>query len=228
MPPWLQPALDPDTPPSWSMLGLRLGLAVLFGVLVAWVYRWSRPQTVDNRSFPGTLLLLCVLIAMLTQVIGDSVARAFSLVGALSIVRFRTVVQDTQDTAFVIFAVAIGMAIGAGQPAVAVAGTVAVGIAAALLRERRLRHEAGVLLQHYRLEVRLGWSKEAETALKEILAAHGADVRLSGGGTARQGSAMNLAFDVDLPDGADLTRLIAELNKVDSVQSIEFQRHAPE
>ena len=49
-------------------------------------------------------------IAMVTQVTGQNVALAFSLVGALSIVRFRTVVQDTNDTAFVIFAVAGGMA----------------------------------------------------------------------------------------------------------------------
>ena len=54
---------------------------------------------------------------MVTQVIGDNVARAFSLVGALSIVRFRTVVRDTQDTAYVIFAVAVGMAVGANHPA---------------------------------------------------------------------------------------------------------------
>ena len=50
-------------------------------------------------------MLLSILIAMVTQVIGDNIARAFSLVGALSIVRFRTVVRDTQDTAYVIFAV---------------------------------------------------------------------------------------------------------------------------
>ena len=49
-------------------------------------------------------------IAMVTQVTGQNVALAFSLVGALSIVRFRTVVQDTNDTAFVIFAVAGGTA----------------------------------------------------------------------------------------------------------------------
>jgi hypothetical protein len=58
-----------------------------------------------GTSFPITLALLSVLIAMSTQVIGDNVARAFSLVGALSIVRFRTVVRDTKDTAYVIFAV---------------------------------------------------------------------------------------------------------------------------
>ena len=55
----------------------------------------------EAESFTVTLVLLTILIAMVTQVIGDNVARAFSLVGALSIVRFRTVVRDTQDTAYV-------------------------------------------------------------------------------------------------------------------------------
>ena len=75
-------------------------------------------------------MLLSILIAMVTQVIGDNVARAFSLVGALSIVRFRTVVRDTVDTAFVIFAVAVGMAVGANHPSVALSGIAIVGLAA--------------------------------------------------------------------------------------------------
>ena len=70
----------------------------------------------EAESFTVTLVLLTILIAMVTQVIGDNVARAFSLVGALSIVRFRTVVRDTQDTAYVIFAVAVGMAVGSESP----------------------------------------------------------------------------------------------------------------
>ena len=85
---------------------LRLVLAALLGGVVALVYRRSRFEPAS--SFTATLVLLSILIAMVTQVVGDNVARAFSLVGALSIVRFRTVVRDTQDTAYVIFAVAIG------------------------------------------------------------------------------------------------------------------------
>ena len=81
-------------------------------------------------------MLLAVLIAMVTQVIGDSVARAFSLVGALSIVRFRTVVRDTQDTAFVIFAVVVGMAVGARDPWVALIGLAIVGAAAFVMAPR--------------------------------------------------------------------------------------------
>ncbi|MET0213301.1 MAG: hypothetical protein ABW292_09880, partial [Vicinamibacterales bacterium] len=68
---------------------LRLVLAALLGGVVALVYRRSRFEPAS--SFTVTLVLLSILIAMVTQVVGDNVARAFSLVGALSIVRFRTV-----------------------------------------------------------------------------------------------------------------------------------------
>ena len=73
---------------------------------------------------------------MVTQVIGDNVARAFSLVGALSIVRFRTVVRDTQDTAFVIFAVVVGMAVGARDLVWPASASSSIGAAAFLMRPK--------------------------------------------------------------------------------------------
>src|SRR5947207_12067018 len=115
---------------------VRLLLAWALGGAVAWVYCRTRRDSEVAPSFPTTLVLLSILIAIVTQVIGDNVARAFSLVGALSIVRFRTVVRDTQDTAYVIFAVAIGMAIGANHPSVALCGLAVVGGAAVMLRRR--------------------------------------------------------------------------------------------
>ena len=112
-----------------AVLG-RLVAAMLLGVVVAWIYKRTRPASDTSSSLAVTLVLLSILIAMVTQVIGDNVARAFSLVGALSIVRFRTVVRDTVDTAFVIFAVAVGMAVGASHASVALSGIVIVGVAA--------------------------------------------------------------------------------------------------
>ncbi|MEO6567996.1 MAG: DUF4956 domain-containing protein [Opitutaceae bacterium] len=112
---------------------MRLFAALIFGGAVAWIYRRARGAAASSGSFPGTLVLLAVLIAMVTQVIGDNVARAFSLVGALSIVRFRTVVRDTQDTAYVIFAVVIGMSVGSQNLWVAGIGLIVVGVAAWLL-----------------------------------------------------------------------------------------------
>ena len=95
----------------------RLGLALAGGFVVAGVYVLGiGRRREETATLPTTLVLLTIVIAMVTLVIGNNMARAFGLVGALSIVRFRTVVEDTRDTAFVIFAVVVGMAIGAGYP----------------------------------------------------------------------------------------------------------------
>src|SRR5690349_3308664 len=135
---------------------LRLVLAMILGGVVAWVYKHTRDLTDASPTFPATLVLLSVLIAMVTQVIGDNVARAFSLVGALSIVRFRTVVRDTQDTAFVIFAVVVGMAVGASDVWVAGIGLVVVGTAAAIMRPKGFVPGGALPDDTFTLTLRLG------------------------------------------------------------------------
>src|SRR3954447_21862007 len=135
MPEALAPLIDFNTG-ALVLMFVRLVLALVLGLAIAWVYRRARGLNGEAESFGVTLVLLTILIAIVTQVIGDNVARAFSLVGALSIVRFRTVVRDTQDTAYVIFAVAVGMAVGAGHPWLAIAAILVVGFAAYVMRAR--------------------------------------------------------------------------------------------
>src|SRR6185436_20492847 len=146
----MPPSSSTNTLPSWLQQSFTVGagtgsighllwrlvVAFLLGCVVAGIYRSTHRDEPITPSFPRTLVLLSILIAMVTQVIGESVARAFGLVGALSIVRFRTVVRDTQDTAFVIFAVIVGMACGAGTYSIAAVGLVVGGVAAALVRTR--------------------------------------------------------------------------------------------
>lgn len=185
MPDWLSPLADSGV--SWQVLVIRLILAAFFGGLVGAIHRGTRDMARVSHSFPGTLALLCVLIAMVTQVIGTNVALAFSLVGALSIVRFRTAVQDTRDTAFVIFAVVNGMAIGAGQPAVAVVGTIVVGYMAFLLRDPPA-HRTTMRRRLYDVDVRLGWSPEAESLLRQMLVRLDPEAEIVEGGTAKKGA----------------------------------------
>lgn len=200
---------------------LRLVAALLIGCTVMGVYRLSRPSGTDAGTFPATLVLLCVLIAMVTQVIGDNVARAFSLVGALSIVRFRTVVRDTLDTAFVIFAVAAGMAIGAGQPAVAVCGTLVVGAAAILLSGRT--RNVIPMDRDAIVTVRMSWSPDLEATVVQLLGKHASEVQAISASTARQGTAMDLAFRVKLLAASKPTELLAELNRVEGIHSVELE-----
>lgn len=226
MPEWLNRTFDVSASVSWETLVVRLLAALTFGLAITVVYRGTRHASDQSGTFPATLVLLCVLIAMVTQVIGDNVARAFSLVGALSIVRFRTVVRDTKDTAFVIFAVAVGMAAGAGQPLVAVCGLAVVGLAALLFRDRSdfLTPFARETL----LTVKLGWSAALEALVVETLSKHASEIEPLGVSTARHGTAMELSFRARLHPTTRPTELVAELNGLDGVQSVELTAQRPE
>jgi len=221
MPDWLSPLADSGV--SWQVLVIRLILAAFFGGLVGAIHRGTRDMARVSHSFPGTLALLCVLIAMVTQVIGTNVALAFSLVGALSIVRFRTAVQDTRDTAFVIFAVVNGMAIGAGQPAVAVVGTIVVGCAAWLLRDPPA-HRTTTRRRLYDLDIRLGWSPEAESLLRQMLVRLDPEAEIVEGGTAKKGAFLSLTYRLRLPRDSQLSAVIAELRGIETVQSVELRK----
>ena len=106
---------------------LRLILSFALSIFIVNIYLWTHAK-VPQKSFTDTLIILCMLISVVMVIIGDSIARAFSLVGALSIIRFRTAIQDPRDIGFVFYALAVGMAVGAGNPSVAILATFLIGI----------------------------------------------------------------------------------------------------
>ncbi len=219
MPDWLA-EIASGPPISARQTLVRLVGALVLGWIVAWVYRATRPESRASHSFQATLLLLAVLIAIVTQVIGNNTARAFSLVGALSIVRFRTVVQDTQDTAFVIFAVVMGMAAGAGDIWMSVFGLVIVSAAAFAMKTRR----AGVLpAPGYSLTLRVGLGHDVGEIVRGPFASHVGRHRLVSMETARQGTAVEAAYQVEFRPGGSAEALLKTLNRVDGVQSVQLQ-----
>ena len=94
---------------------INILVAFVLGFIVAVIYRITSHHKATNPTFMLTLAILSMVVALVMMVIGNSIARAFSLVGALSIIRFRTAVKDTRDIAYVFFALAAGMAAGIGN-----------------------------------------------------------------------------------------------------------------
>jgi hypothetical protein len=221
MPEWLNGAVGGDGDVAPDKLAVRLVLAAVLGAAVATVYALTRRKTRSEAApFFATLVLLTVLIALVTQVIGNSVARAFSLVGALSIVRFRTVVDDTRDTSFVIFAVAVGMAVGAGFPALALVGIPVVGLTAALLS---LWGGTGAVAQPAKLVVRLANGTDPEGVLAAAFAKHLKEHKFQAADTAKQGAAVDFTYLVRPKPGVAPVALIGELNRIEGVQSVEWR-----
>ena len=224
----LAPFLTFD-PAGLLVLFVRLVLALGLGHAIAVIYRRSRPLNEEAESFVVTLVLLTILIAMVTQVIGDNVARAFSLVGALSIVRFRTVVRDTQDTAYVIFAVAVGMAVGANHPSVALCGLVVVGVAALTMKFRNGTSMLPVSGEGtFLLTVRLTLGLDPETVLGEPLKRWISSRRLVSVETARQGLSIDVAYNAVIRDEHSAGELVTALNRLEGVQSVTLRRTGSE
>lgn len=215
-------ANEPAVPPLYLLV--RLIVAMALGWIVALVYRRTRPPTHVDPSIPATLLLLSILIAMVTQVVGTNIARAFSLVGALSIVRFRTVVADTQDTAFVIFAVVVGMSVGAADLWVALSGLFVVSFAAILMRDRLRSAPAG--LPPFVLNVRVGLGHDMNALLASTIGAHAKVHRLLSIGTAKQGMAIEASYETLLNAEGSAEELVKALNRLDGVQNVELQRQS--
>jgi uncharacterized membrane protein YhiD involved in acid resistance len=231
MPEWLTESWRNQGEVNAWVLMLRLSLAFALGGAVASIYRWTHPhangeqEEAPAQSFLATLVLLTIIIAVSTQVIGDNVARAFSLVGALSIVRFRTVVQDTRDTAFVIFAVVIGMAVGAGYWLVALIGLVITGLAAFVMRPRRQQTtKTERVWPVITLAVRLGLGRDPQQTLGGLFDDWLERCDLRTIATARQGSALDLTYDISLSDGRSPADLVKALSQVEGVQHIELRR----
>jgi Domain of unknown function (DUF4956) len=224
MPDWLHDSLANGSDPSLAVLAWRVGMAMALGATVATIYRWARRGEAVQPTFLTTLVLLATVIAMATQVIGDNVARAFSLVGALSVVRFRTVVKDTQDTAFVIFAVVVGMASGANHLVVALVGMGIVAAASPVLWPRR-RSDAWVAAESS-VALRITPEEGVQAAAGQILSASTDRCDLTSVGTARQGSALDLSYRIRLRAGCSPAAMVAALHALKGVESVDLRREA--
>ncbi len=203
-------------------MAIRLGTALLFGIVIAALYHYTRPPEGQGTSFPMTILLLCVLIAMVTQVIGDSVARAFSLVGTLSIVRFRTVVRDTQDTAYVILSVIVGMAVGAKNPWVAIIGIAVVALAELLFR--LVRRTNAPAHPEYTLRLRLSPDHDPDTLLNAALGKDILTRELISIGTLDKQDGTEGIWRLQPRPGSDPAALIQRLTAISGVRSARLLR----
>ena len=222
MPDWLINDLTNGADVTWKVVTLRLLIAAAGGIAVAGTCYVSRKRApVSVLPLAATLVLLTILVAMTALVIGNSVAKAFSLVGALSIVRFRTVVDDTRDTAFVIYAVVVGMGVGSGQFGVCLIGIPIVSLAAIALASIGSQ-QTGVANEH-RLEIRMASGHDPVALLTELFQRELASYRLTQIVTARQGLSLDLRYNVRLKEPADPLALVALLQHVEGVQTVEVR-----
>ncbi len=87
-------------------------LSFVLSAFIGWIYKQTHRGTSYTQSFVFTLVINGMVVALVMMIVGSNIARAFSLVGALSIIRFRNAVKESRDVGFIFLSMAIGMAVG--------------------------------------------------------------------------------------------------------------------
>jgi uncharacterized membrane protein YhiD involved in acid resistance len=205
-------------PEPWTLgqILVNITLSFLLGLFVAWVYRATHRQLTVSHSFVNTLVIVSMIMTLVIMVIGNNIARAFGLAGAMSIIRFRTVVKDTRDTAFVFYALGAGMAAGTGSVRLAIVGTLLIGFYIALTHLTRHGSESSTA---FLLTLDLLPSDSAEERRLHIgvLDRHLSFRHLVSVKSVRNGQYIQLTYQVHLNDPQESDSLVQELSTLEGV-----------
>lgn len=124
-----------DSSATLSVLDVFVAFVLSFvlAAAAAWIYRFTHRGTSYAQSFAQTLVVMSMVTAAVMLIIGSNIARAFTLVGALSVIRFRNALKESRDVGYMFLAMAIGMACGTRYWALAISCTTIVSAAIVLM-----------------------------------------------------------------------------------------------
>jgi uncharacterized membrane protein YhiD involved in acid resistance len=188
--------------------------------VVAKLYQLTFQSLSYSRSFVHTLILGGMIVCMVMMSMGDSLARGIGVLGALSIIRFRTVVRDPRDMMFLFSTLGIGIACGAGMFAVAVTGCLLLSSVIVLL------HFAP-FATHRRYEAMLRFLVEAEADsaredVDKILAECCSAYMLIAMREAVQGNLLEYSYQVRLIDPSYQVDIVKKLEALDTIAEVNL------
>ena len=129
-------------------MGIALVLAFLMGVFIFFVYKKSYSGVMYSPSFGVTLVALCLITTLLILTIVSNVVLSLGMVGALSIVRFRTAIKEPMDIAFLFWSIAVGIVLAAGLLPLAVLGSLFIGVVLLVFSRRKSGENPYILVVH--------------------------------------------------------------------------------
>ncbi len=201
---------------SYQEMVINIVLAAVLGFILAVVYRYTHKGLSYSQSFTQTIFFVAIIVAIVMMVIGSSLAKAFALVGALSIIRFRTVVKDTRDIAFVFLALAVGMAAGTSNYFLALVSAGFVSVIAILA----YKFNFGAL---YKSEfiLRFTFDQSYDSAgYLEIIQEYGKRSNLLHIEPSGDRKTLRLTYDVSLKEDATAEKMTSSLGNVEGTSEV--------
>jgi len=204
---------DPGQVITVASISTCLVLSFLLSLVVAKTYQITYRGASFSPSFMVTLVMCSMVIGAVMLIIGSNIARAFSLVGALSIIRFRNAVKDPRDVAYIFLSMGIGMACGTGFYTVAMVLTT-ITCGASILLALVEFGEHGLTERLVRVQIPL--TNDFEGIFDDTLKLHSEQFSLVSAETTRMGTELELTFSIKVPKKFSAAKLIEDLSALNS------------
>lgn len=193
--------------------------AFICGVLISWLYRKTYKGPGYSPSFVSSMILLTLITTMVIMIIGNNLARAFGLVGAMSIIRFRTAVKDTIDIVFIFFSLGVGLAAGSGALSIAFIGTILIGAIVLVLAKMPV---FGAQRREYLLQFSYTTNGSDKPPYLDVMSRYCKRQRMVNVSAPGEADRIDISYYVQLRDGDQNQRFLRELQTIPGVRQVSM------
>lgn len=203
----LQVSADSFTPQD---VVLTIVLSFVLSLVIGAVYKSTHRGVAYSQSYVQTLVLLAMVVGIIMLIVGSNIARAFTLVGALSIVRFRNAIKETRDVGFIFFAMAIGMACGTRFYLLAIISTFVISaLIWVMVRYDFFAKDAAVQL----LKIRIPGDMDPDALFDAVFRRYANQWQLVAMETVQAGTLTELVYSLELKRNADVKAFLQEIGE---------------
>ena len=192
----------------------NLILSFFLGLLISFVYKKTHRGMSYSQSFMITNIFLSLIVCMVIMTIGNSISRAFALVGALSIIRFRTVIKDPKDIVFIFWSLATGMVCGTGQYFLAFDSSSIITIVSYILYKTNY---GSIFKSEFILQFRYNKAAENEASYIKDLNRFCSVSTLLNSEPSSDNKSLKLTYDIVLKEEKEVNKFILDISKCEGV-----------
>ena len=185
---------------------LALGLAFVIGLFIFLIYKKTYQGVMYSDSFGISLIAMSMITSLVIIAVTSNVVLSLGMVGALSIVRFRTAIKEPMDIAFLFWAIAVGIVLGAGLLPLAIIGSVIIGIIIVVFSTRKIGDTPYILVVSCENE-------ETESVAYELIKEDAKKSLLKSKSVNKLG--IELTYEVRIKD--DNTSFVNKISAVDGI-----------
>ena len=206
--------LENVTAVSLTDMAIALVLSFGLGMFIYFVYRKTYAGVMFSQAFGGSLIAMTMITTMVILAVTSNVVLSLGMVGALSIVRFRTAIKEPMDIAFLFWAIAGGIVLAAGMIPLAIFGSVIIGIILVVFCNRKSAQKPYIAV----IACQDG---QAERRVADYLASHTEKTVVKS--KSAQKSGIELSYEVTLKKGdTDFITALSEMDGVDSAVLVSY------